>query len=139
MRFKLVSMEQGDFDTELLLAALGALLVIGVAAARWLPAELLPPCNFHRLTGYPCLTCGGTRAAQALSRLDLAAAFRLNPLVALLLVLAGPYALWGFAARVWKWRRPRLELGSRREKWLLGIALLALVAANWIYLAAAGV
>lgn len=36
------------------------------------------PCIFHVLTGLDCPGCGNTRAAQALMRLDFAAAFGYN-------------------------------------------------------------
>ncbi|MGE5345925.1 MAG: DUF2752 domain-containing protein, partial [Acidithiobacillales bacterium] len=48
---------------------------------------VLPPCFFHRVTGFPCLTCGGTRAVLSLLAGDLGVALHANPLVAVLLVL----------------------------------------------------
>jgi hypothetical protein len=112
-----------------------------VATLRWVPREALPlpRCAFHALTGRPCLSCGGTRAARALARLDLGAALRANPLVAAALILSGPLALWGLAAWAFRLRRPRLETQSRGEKWALRLGLVALLAANWAYLIIAGV
>lgn len=42
---------------------------------------VFPPCPFHRLTGYYCPGCGGTRAVRALFRGHLAASFFYHPLV----------------------------------------------------------
>jgi hypothetical protein len=141
MRLKLVRIEKGAFDAELLVAAVGLVLVLGVAALGVIPQKALPQsvCTFHRLTGRPCLTCGGTRAARALSRLDLSRAFRCNPLVAALLAAAGPYILWVLLARACRWPRPRLEAASRRDRWLIGLGIAALLAANWTYLVLAGI
>ena len=48
------------------------------------------PCILHAVTGWQCGACGLTRAAAALLRLDLAAAFSCN----LLWPLFAAYGLW---------------------------------------------
>ena len=45
------------------------------------PAEWLPPCLFHFVTGLPCPGCGGTRAFAAILRGDLIHAFFYHPVV----------------------------------------------------------
>ena len=45
--------------------------------------QFLPVCNFHRLTGYPCPTCGSTRSLLALSYFHFIDAFKFNPLFTL--------------------------------------------------------
>ncbi len=63
-----------------------------VAAFRLLPLERLPnTCAFFWLTGYPCATCGLTRALAALAHLDFARAVRLNPLAP---ALVGGLVVW---------------------------------------------
>lgn len=72
------------------------LLVTGGLFAALLLFDL-PECPLHRLTGLYCAGCGGTRAIRALFHGDVAACFRLNPLLPLF-----P------AAAVLFWFRPRL-------------------------------
>jgi hypothetical protein len=97
-------------------------------------APFAPACPFKALTGWPCLSCGATRAVVALSRLDFQAAVWSNPLAAaatILLVggglLAGGAALSGRAL-------PRL---GPPPAWLRSAAIGA-VLANWAWLAATG-
>jgi len=85
-------------------AALSALILSPLASGA---AAGLPPCFFHRVTGFPCLTCGGTRAALALLSGDLAGA----------LSLAGRGL-----------REPERLPGWARPAALLGLA------ANWLWL-----
>jgi hypothetical protein len=70
--------------------------------------------------GIPCLTCGSTRALLALARFDVGAAFSWNPLAAAGAALAG---------RGVETPRPTPALRA---------ALALAVAANWVFLVAAG-
>jgi Protein of unknown function (DUF2752) len=105
------------------------------AVAPWAPAfaQGMPACPFHWLTGFPCATCGGTRALLALGRFDLGAAFGWNPLVAGagILFIAGGVVALGAALLGGEVRAPRPTL-------LLRAALAAAVAANWAFLVVAG-
>jgi len=109
-----------------------ALLVLSPLAPAL--AGALPECFFRRVTGVPCLTCGGTRATLALLAGLLPAALQANPLVtAALLVLvvgglaAGALALAGRGVtdpeRLPGWARP---------------AVLVVLAANWLWLISQG-
>ena len=93
-------------------------------------AAALPGCHFEAVTGLPCPTCGATRAALALSRLDLAEAVAINPLAALaaLAFVLGGYVA-GVAALAGRSVRIRAPAGGA----LRLLALLA-VAANWGWL-----
>lgn len=73
----------------LLLGLLGA---IAAVALIYILAQLGfgIPCLFLKLTGFQCPGCGNTRAALALLRLDVAAAFGYNPLF----LLEFLYLLW---------------------------------------------
>lgn len=94
-------------------------LLIGVALLPLAsPPGLLSlqTCAFKGVTGLPCPLCGGTRAAQAVLRGDLARAFYLNvaalPVVAALMagaMLLGYEALSGRATVDWNLFVPRLR------------------------------
>jgi len=68
----------------------------GLAAALLFlfdPAQIraLPLCPFRALTGLDCPGCGALRASHQILHGNLAAAFRLNPLVILFLPFLGYY------------------------------------------------
>ncbi len=68
------------------LAALAAVMLrVFNPATVW----FFPPCPFRLLTGYLCPGCGTLRALHQLLNGHLAAAFRLNPLMLLLLPYVG--------------------------------------------------
>ena len=114
----------------------GATALASVALAPLAPAlaSSLPPCPFHLVTGFPCATCGSTRAALALARLDVAGAFLMNPLAAasMLVFVLGGFVAFGLALAGRGVREPR--------RYPLSLRLLALasVAANWAFLIATG-
>ena len=64
--------------------AAGVLRVFNPATAGF-----FPPCLFRAFTGYLCPGCGTTRALHQLLNGHVAAAFRLNPLMMLLLPYVG--------------------------------------------------
>jgi hypothetical protein len=113
----------------------GGAALVCAAAAPLAPmlAKGLPPCPFHWLTGFPCATCGGTRALLALGRFEFGTAIAWNPLVAVagILFMIGGIAALGSAALGRDVRVPNPTLGFRIA---LGIAL----ASNWAFLVAAG-
>lgn len=108
-------------------------LVAGLLGLDRLPLTL---CYFKALSGWPCLSCGATRAVARLALLDVRAALAMNPLAAF-----GGLALvpWGLSDAVLMVRgralraslAPSLHRGAR---WLVVSAL----AANWVYLLAVG-
>jgi len=113
------------------LAVLILLLVIAVSGSHLLGVRM---CVFHHLTGYPCLTCGGTRAVAHLLNGELGAAFCRQPLVTVICVGIVPFLLLRVLLR-------RLGLGfasllppALRNKWIIIAVAAALVVANWIYI-----
>jgi hypothetical protein len=81
-------------DKRLSLAAGAALGLALVAVLYFFPPEqhrFYPRCLFYTLTGIQCPGCGGLRAVHRLLHGELAAAWRFNPLVVLLLPLI---AIW---------------------------------------------
>ena len=123
--------------SDLPLAGLWAVAAAGaVALAPLAPllSGLLPPCPLHTMTGFPCPTCGATRAALHLARGDVLAALAVNPLAAGGLTFG---VLGGLLAPAWVAVRgplPRVA-PERRWRWLIA----AVLAGNWIYVAARGV
>lgn len=114
------------------LAGVGAVLLIGLA---WfgLCQSGAHVCLFHRLTGWPCLTCGSTRAFAALLAGNPAAALRLQPL-ALAVGVLGCAFFAVYSTNLFVRRRVlclRLKPG---ERWRLGVAALTLIVLNWLYL-----
>jgi hypothetical protein len=108
--------------------ALGAVLAAACLAGLYLfvPGEsgFYPRCGLYWLTGLQCPGCGGLRAAHQLLHGNVAAGFRYNPLVVL---LVPGLAAWGAAwlirragGRDWAapFRRPVFV-------WLLLAALIA--------------
>lgn len=97
----------------------------------------LPGCRFHAVTGLPCMSCGSTRAALALTHGEWLEALRLNPLaVAGFLAVVVAFGLWcadaAFGSRLVPAARRWL---SRLPGWrLLAVA----VALNWVYLLFSG-
>ena len=113
------------------MALLGAVLLIGLLIAV-LHLCGIRVCLFRRLTGLPCLTCGGTRALAALAVGDIAGAFRIQPLVSALLIAC---AAWGAAGTLLLavWRRC-LSVKMSAVGWFwLTAAGLALAVCNWVY------
>jgi hypothetical protein len=112
-----------------------ALMLIALSPWAAQLGEAAPACPIKSISGFPCPTCGTTRAAVALARLDVLAAVDLNPLVALAwmsLVAGGLVALAGVLAGKRLPALPaRLSLSQRT-------AVVAVVAVNWLYLIAAG-
>jgi hypothetical protein len=117
-----------------------ALLWLAAAASvvglrpLWLAlVPLMRPCVFRSLTGIPCPTCGTTRAATAFLHGNLAAAFTANPLAAaagLFFVVGAPLAA------LWAILRLPVPVVSFPLPARARFAVVAVVAANWLYLIA---
>jgi len=76
----------------LIVSASAALVAVAVGVLRvFNPATawFFPPCPFRALTGYLCPGCGTLRALHQLLNGHVAAAFRLNPLMMMLLPCVG--------------------------------------------------
>jgi hypothetical protein len=114
-----------------------AVLLIGALVAA-LHAAGLRVCLFRRLTGWPCLTCGSTRAVAALAAGHVREALALQPLA----VVGGAAAALAFAAYTWCLFVARRALSVRvgaRTGLALAAALALLAALNWAYLVSRGV
>lgn len=112
--------------------------VLSAALVRALHLHQLPfsVCMLKALTGWPCPSCGSTRALARLSDFDLHGAFAMNPLATATALLVAAWALLDLALLPSR-RAFVVELGPGPAR-LLRAAVLAALAANWLYLVAAG-
>lgn len=117
-----------------LMFAIGILLLLFVARFyEHLPIKP-PECNLKRLTGIPCVSCGGTRAFQALSRGQIVAAFRFNPAATAAVFAA---AIWMVMILIRKDKPDQQALSPdqrRKRTRFFIIAGVLIFVANWIYL-----
>ena len=128
-------MPAAGFDHELVW--LGVSLAALAGGAAWLAIGLgWPQCPFLAITGWPCLTCGATRATIAFLHGDLLQAFSWNPLA--FLALCGAAVFDVYAVVVLLGRRPRLRLvdWARTERNAVRIAVVCVLLLNWLYLLA---
>jgi hypothetical protein len=124
-----------ETDHELIWLAVSVASIAG--GAFWLALALpWPRCPFFSLTGWPCVTCGATRATIAFLHGDLLSALRWNPLAFVAFCAVIAFDL--YAAIVLVGRMPRLRIvdWTVTEKNAARIAVISLLALNWIYLLA---
>lgn len=122
-------------DHELIWLAVSVTSIMGGAA--WLAMALpWPRCPFLALTGLPCVTCGATRSTIAFLHGDFLSALRWNPLAFVAFCALIAFDL--YAATVLLGRTPRLRIvdWTATEKNAARIAVISLLALNWIYLLA---
>ncbi len=135
MRFVWRRVPPEDFNHELVWLAVSVAAI--AAGAVWLGLGLPGlACPFRAVTGYPCLTCGATRCAIAISHGHLLTAWSWNPLA--FVALCGVALFDLYAAAVLLTRGPRLHVidWTRAEKNVVRVAVVVLIVANWAYLVA---
>jgi hypothetical protein len=114
-------------------AALGVMLVLWLRFVEWPPIL----CPLHAITGWPCPTCGATRAVLALARGEFVAALRMNPLVGAAALGAVPYLAYAAVVSVLGLPRCRIEFGPRAAA-AGRVAAVAAVVTTWAFLIADG-
>jgi hypothetical protein len=93
-------------------------------------------CMVKNVTGYPCPSCGTTRAIQLLLKNNWMASIQMNPfgiLVAMLMVVLPLWIVWDTIAKketFFKWYKKTEAI--LRTKWL-AVFLIILVILNWIW------
>jgi hypothetical protein len=133
MRVRLRRLAPGELDHELIW--LCVTITAALLALLWFRSALpLPRCTFHAVLGFPCLTCGSTRAAAAIASGDIAQAWQVNPLACLAMGALAAFDLYALVALVSRLPRVRIRFVSaacrRTSLALLGCAALL----NWAYL-----
>ena len=116
-------------------AIFGGVLLLGAGlAALWFRLGLpRPVCLLREWTGIPCPTCGSTRLVEALLAGDVGGALAQNPLVFVVLVAMGLWALASAAAWLFGMKTPRVVL-SAGERVALRVGAVVAVLAGWTYL-----
>jgi hypothetical protein len=115
-------------------AAARGVLGLGVIVCGAGVAAVLPLCPLANLTGWPCPSCGLTRAVLALVQGDVAGALALHPLALPVLMLLGVFAggAWlgymrtGRPVPPWNGARARPQRLLEAVAWLTCAALIAL-------------
>lgn len=124
-----------------ILAALvwGTLVVAALAVSRTTGNEVYT-CTFRRVTGYPCATCGGTRAAERLFRGDLFGAIELNPLATAVVIGTPLLLLWWIAVPTPPPPPPPATTPRKRRVpvWAAVLMVVAVIGANWVYVLSRG-
>ena len=133
MRFEWRSLRVGELDHELFWLCV---TVTGAALLWcWLALALpWPRCTFLGLTGFPCVTCGATRAALSLLHADPAAAWRFNPLATITICGVGLFDVYAAAVLTMRARRLRVSVSSEASRKVLLGAVAVVAFANWVYL-----
>jgi hypothetical protein len=93
-------------------------------------------CYFKAFTGWPCLTCGSTRALGRLFDLDLAGALAMNPLATIGLLALVPWAAADLLLMP-AGRALRVELGPALAR-VARVAVVFAILADWGYLLMVG-
>jgi hypothetical protein len=124
-----------ETDHELIWLAVSAASIAGGAA--WLAMALpWPRCPFLAVTGLPCVTCGATRSAIAFLHGDFLSALKWNPLMFVAFCALIAFDLYAAIVLVSRTLRLRIVDWTVTEKNVARIAVLSLLALNWIYLLA---
>ena len=125
--------EPRETDHELIWLSV-SLVSLGLAAV-WFALRLpWPVCLFHALTGHPCVTCGATRSAIAFFHGQFFAAWNWNPLAFLFYCALSIFDAYAFVVLVTRAPRLRITHATATEKNFVRVAVVVLLAMNWIYL-----
>lgn len=131
MRIVFRQRERGELDFGLLY---GGIVLLGLFAVRFLPVSLfLPSCYFRSVLGLPCPSCGTTRSIVSLVRGDVLGSLAMNPLAAVLILIALLWFCHSVLAAVFVLPKPSLLL-TEKEKNAVRPGAVMLVLANWAYL-----
>lgn len=125
----------GGFDHELVWLSVSVAALAGGAA--WLVFGLAwPRCPFLAMTGWPCMTCGATRATIAFLQGNFSLSFSWNPLALLALCGVVVFDLYGVMVLLCRGPRLRIVDWTRTERNVVRVAVVCALLLNWAYLLA---
>jgi hypothetical protein len=128
-------MPAAGFDHELVWLAVSVAALAG--GAVWISLGLSwSQCPFLAMTGWPCMTCGTTRASVAFLHGKFLEAFWWNPLAAVVLGALVVFDLYAVTVLVRRAPRVRLVEWTGRQRTIAWIVLIVAVLSNWVYLLA---
>lgn len=82
--------------------------------------NMMPPCLFHKMTGYYCPGCGGTRAVQLLFKGQLVRSFWYHPVV----LYTGVFYGWFLISTTIEYlSKGRWKVGMRYHNWYIAVGL----------------
>ena len=129
---KLSNEKNKSFPIGLALGFIGIVILIVARIVYWLKPPL-PVCMFKTLTGYPCPSCGTTRAIIDLSLFHFWDAILMDPLVCLVGLGVGIYAFYSGA--VYFLDFPKLNfVWTKKRNNLARIIVVLAILLNWAYL-----
>jgi hypothetical protein len=123
----------GEIDHEALWLAVS----VGAVGGAWLWLDLAlptPGCPFHRLTGFPCPTCGVTRCLRYTFHHDWWAAAGTNPLAFLGLGAIVLYDIYAVSVLLVGLRRLRFDAVSARLGRIVRYSTITAILSNWAWL-----
>ena len=135
MRLVWRRMPAAGFDHELVWLTVSLATLAGGAAWMWLGLSW-PRCPFLAMTGWPCLTCGATRATIGFLHGDFLRALSWNPLAFLAHCGVAVFDLYAVVVLVARAPRLRMVDWTRTERNVVRIAVVCALLLNWMYLLA---
>lgn len=112
----------------------GSIALLCVLAVKYLPiAHLAPSCVFRGMSGFPCPTCGTTRALLSLAEGNFIDALTMNPLSVVVVSAAIASSLYGIVSLLFGIRRMTFSF-SERESNGMRITAVMIMLLNWGYL-----
>ena len=111
------------------LVGLSGLLLVWFVPA--LP-DLIPPCLFRQLTGYPCPACGATHSAILIAHFKPVQAFLFNPFFTLVYLGVLLWGLNSLAGLLFK-KSIQFEVSAQENRVLRWVLILSFPL-NWFYL-----
>jgi hypothetical protein len=113
---------------------MGVTGLTGLLVARFVPVARLPfwGCALRKNTGWPCLGCGLTRAADRFSHGNILGALQANPLGTLLAAFFASCVLLSAIHLIFRTPVPNVEIEPREARWLR-IALVVAIALNYAF------